>query len=148
MSLPTPTVAPRSRARLRPLGALAKLRLAAEILSIYPRALRLVRTNDLRTMVAAVRDVEPVGHDQPRELEHDLAIQLGVAVQRTLTVVPTDSRCLVRSVVLSHMLARRAIDSRLVIGVKTGEEFAAHAWVEHDGVHVLPRGEHASLISL
>src|SRR5690349_717406 len=100
MSSPTSTARPTGRmkrSRLRPLGLLGKLRLVAEVLAIYPRALRLVRTNDLPTMMATARDVERVGHDEPRELEHELAVRLGVAVQRTLTLLPTDSRCLVRS---------------------------------------------------
>jgi hypothetical protein len=143
------TTASRSEStELEPLGPIARLRLALEILAAYPRALRLVRGNDLRAMVEAARDVEPVPHREPPELEHVLAIRLGVAVQRTLKPVPTDSRCLVRSVVLSRLLARRQIESRLVIGVKTDQEFAAHAWVEHDGVHVLPRGGHHRLMDL
>jgi hypothetical protein len=133
---------------LRSLGPIAKLRLIAEILSSYPSALRLVRTNDLPKMVAAARDVEARPHGEPPELEHYVALQLGVAVQRTLRVVPTDSRCLVRSVVLSRMLARRGIDSRLVIGVDSGHQFAAHAWVEHARQPVLPPNQVERLMEL
>jgi hypothetical protein len=43
-----------------------------------------------------------------------------------------------RSLVLTGMLARRGIDTRLVISVRPGDRFAAHAWVEHDGVALLP----------
>jgi hypothetical protein len=52
--------------------------------------------------------------------------------------MPADSRCLMRSLVLTRLLARRGIESRLVISVRPGERFAAHAWVEHDGVALLP----------
>jgi hypothetical protein len=45
-----------------------------------------------------------------------------------------------RSLVLTRVLARRGIDSRLVIGVHPGERFAAHAWLEHDGAALLPAG--------
>jgi hypothetical protein len=133
---------------LRRLGPFGKARLVLEILATYPRARRLVRANDLRAMVASARDVR--GRPQPEtgELEHTLAVRLGVAVTRTLRVVPTDSRCLVRSVVLSRVLARRAIPSRLVVGVTPGADFAAHAWVEHDGRPVLPPLRHERLMEL
>ena len=35
-----------------------------------------------------------------------------------------------RFVVLTSMLGRRGIASKVVIGVETGAEFSAHAWVE------------------
>ena len=66
------------------------------------------------------------------------------AVARTLRLLPTDSRCLMRSLVLSALLARRGIDSSLVIGVRTAEAFGAHAWVEHEGRPLLPTGASAS----
>jgi Transglutaminase-like superfamily len=127
----------------------AKLRLIAEILATYPSALRLVRSNDLEGMVARARDVpRPRPHEVAPELEHSFAKQVGVAVTRTLHVLPTDSRCLVRSIVLTRLLSRRAIPSRLVIGVTPGADFAAHAWVEHDDQPVLPPGMHARLHEL
>jgi hypothetical protein len=52
--------------------------------------------------------------------------------------LPTDTRCLTRSLVLSRLLARRAIPSTLVIGVRSEPSFLAHAWVEHGGSAVLP----------
>lgn len=70
------------------------------------------------------------------------AIRLSAAVTRTLTLVPTGSRCLMRSLVLLRLLSRRGIDASLVIGVK-GEPFIAHAWVEHRGIALLdPGGSH------
>jgi hypothetical protein len=139
---------PETPDELQRLGIAGKVRLVLEILASYPHALRLVRSNDLRAMVAEARDV--VAHRQPveGELEHTLAIRLGVAVTRTMRIVPTDSRCLVRSIVLSRVLARRAISSRLVIGVAPGGAFAAHAWVEHDGRPVLPPLRHQRLTEL
>jgi hypothetical protein len=42
--------------------------------------------------------------------------------------------CLTRSLVLCHLLVRRGADAHLVLGVNTRDgQFAAHAWVEHDG---------------
>jgi hypothetical protein len=36
------------------------------------------------------------------------------------------------------MLARRGIDSSIVIAVQSGEAFGAHAWVEYHGRPLLP----------
>jgi Transglutaminase-like superfamily len=36
------------------------------------------------------------------------------------------------------LLGRRGIPSRVVIGVRTSPEFAAHAWVEQEGLPLLP----------
>jgi hypothetical protein len=65
-------------------------------------------------------------------------IRLGRAVSKALSPLPFDSRCLVQSLVLTRMLARRGITAQLVIGVEPGPEFSAHAWVEADGVPLLP----------
>jgi hypothetical protein len=45
-----------------------------------------------------------------------------------------------RSLVLTALLSRRGIASTLVIGVRPGGEFGAHAWVEHEGAPLLPSG--------
>ena len=72
------------------------------------------------------------------------------AIGRTLRYVPGDSRCLVRSLVLTSLLARRGIDVKFVIGVAPGPEFKAHAWVESDGLPLLPSldDEHERLVEL
>jgi hypothetical protein len=69
------------------------------------------------------------------------AHRLGAAVMRTLALLPGDTRCLARSLVLTQLLARREIPATLVIGARTGPDFLAHAWVEHAGAPVLPPGE-------
>jgi hypothetical protein len=130
------------------LGALGKARLVGEVLLNYPSAWRLVRANDLERMVRESREVSPAPHSAGAAAEHELALRLGVAVTRTLGLLPTDSRCLVRSLVLSRLLSRRAIPSRLVIGVTPGPDFVGHAWVEHDGRPVSPPGRHERLIEL
>jgi hypothetical protein len=38
-----------------------------------------------------------------------------------------------RSLVLTGLLARRGIESKLIVAVRPGSDFAAHAWVELDG---------------
>jgi Transglutaminase-like superfamily len=64
--------------------------------------------------------------------------RLARAVRRTLRLLPSDTRCLSQSLVLTALLARRGVPSTLVIGVSPGESFGAHAWVEHRGVPLLP----------
>ena len=64
--------------------------------------------------------------------------RLARPVRRTLDPLPWDSRCLMRSLVLLRMLARRGVVCELVIGVKPGEKFEAHASIEHEGHPLLP----------
>ena len=65
------------------------------------------------------------------------ARRLGNAVVRTLALVPGDTRCLRRSLVVVRLLARRGISGRLVIAARADPDFLAHAWVEHCGEPVL-----------
>jgi len=59
-------------------------------------------------------------------------------VQRMLRLLPVDSRCLVRAVVLTRMLSSRGIECSFVLGIRMKPEFAAHAWVERNGIPLLP----------
>jgi hypothetical protein len=89
--------------------------------------------------------------DERDELDGQLTgIRLGRAVGRTLGVVPADARCLVRSLVLIDMLARRGIRAALVIGAREGPDFQAHAWVEKSGEPLLPpyHGQYERLVEL
>jgi hypothetical protein len=61
-------------------------------------------------------------------------------VTRTLSLLPTDNRCLARSLVLDRLLERRSLQSVVVLAARSEPDFAAHAWVEHDGLAVLPPG--------
>jgi hypothetical protein len=122
----------------RPLSTPSKLRLVGEILLTYAR----VRWSMMRRGVpATVSELRACGA-VPAEDDHDHVgvngWRLGRAVTRTLRLLPTDSRCLVRSLVLTGLLARRGIRSSLVIGVRTDQDFEAHAWVEYAGRPVLP----------
>jgi transglutaminase-like putative cysteine protease len=128
------------------LSPLAKARLVAEILAAYVPLRRVVRRNDLPAMVARARAV-----DRAVALPgdpHDVASRLGEIVGWTLKVLPTDGRCLIQSLVLVRLLAARSIAARVVIGVRGGDAFAAHAWVEHDAVPVLPAGGFDRLMEL
>jgi hypothetical protein len=119
------------------LGLRARAALAGEILTTYLGVRRSLRRHDLPRVLAELRGstsqgtvAEPVPTGR----------RLGRAVRRTLGVLPTDSRCLMQSLVLTKVLARRGIETRLVIAVRPGERFAAHAWVEHGDEPLLPAG--------
>jgi Transglutaminase-like superfamily len=109
-----------------------KVALAAEILRSYARVRLTLRRCDLQSALVALR--KPDSHVR----DGAGAERLGRAVARTLRLLPTDSRCLMQSLVLTDVLARRGTSSSLVIGVTPGPEFAAHAWVEADGRPLLP----------
>jgi hypothetical protein len=94
-----------------------------------------IRGDDLRGAVARLRrdfseaSVATAGADD----RHGMASRLGYVVSSILRLLPTDSRCLMRSLVLTRLLARRGVPSTLIIGVSAAPEFAAHAWVELAG---------------
>ena len=113
-----------------------KLQLAREILAAYVRVRWLMRRSDL---VSTLDQLRVWARAHSREAE-TTGVRLGNAVGRTMRLLPTDSRCLMRSLVLSSLLARRHVDATLVIGVQPGPSFAAHAWVEQDGRPLLPAG--------
>jgi hypothetical protein len=78
------------------------------------------------------------------------ARRIGYAVGAILRLLPTDGRCLMQSLVLTRVLARRRLPTSVVIGVSAAPEFVAHAWVEHAGRPVLPayEGAFARLVEL
>jgi len=119
-----------------------RLSAMAEIAATYWRARWwLIRLN-FPAAVAAARDV---GATDPwpgaAEQQTAVGIRLGRAVERTLRLVPFDSRCLVKALVLTRMLSSRGIESSFVIGVRPRSNFAAHAWLERDGVALLPTAQ-------
>jgi Transglutaminase-like superfamily len=115
----------------------AKVRVVGEILATYPRLYRAMRREEIRDVVARIR-AEPVEAAEP--LPRLARVQLGGAVIRVLGLLPTDSRCLIRSLVLLSLLHRRGVESTLVIGVGVEPQFAAHAWIECEGETLLPWG--------
>jgi hypothetical protein len=139
---PSPHLVGRLRVIRRGLVANAmKVVLAAEILIVYLRMRWLMRRGDVRSIVSAIRvrsASRPTRVDPGSPEARLVAVRLGSAVGRTLRILPTDSRCLVQSLVLSWLLSARAISSTLVIGARPKPQFAAHAWVEHEGQPVLP----------
>ncbi len=141
---------PPDLARPLPLGR--RVLLVAEILAVYCWVrVRLLRDRFPEALARARDDavIEPATGDAPA-VTYMRAARLGRAVQRTLRLVPADGRCLMQSMVLTALLARRGIDTRLVIGVNQGGEFEAHAWVEYRGHSLLPdsQGKYHTLAEL
>lgn len=69
------------------------------------------------------------------------ARSLANAVVRLLRLLPGDTRCLTRSLVLARLMADRSLAAKLVIGTRLEPEFLAHAWVEHLQRPVLSPGD-------
>jgi hypothetical protein len=131
-------------ARAGPRGRLppaSKLILATEVLCVYPSMLVRMRRQGIREIIEGIRrsprsDASVrVRSATEREM---VARRLGGAVGQTLAVLPTDSRCLVQALVLTRLLSARSIPSRFIIGARPDPQFMAHAWVECDGIPVLP----------
>jgi hypothetical protein len=118
------------------LSPAVKGRLALEILGAYVDVRRSLRRADFQSVVESIRNANGATGTEAVDPR-----RLGRAVTRTLRLLPTDSRCLMQSLVLTELLARRGIRSTLVIGVASGPEFAAHAWVESSGRPLLPSRE-------
>jgi hypothetical protein len=120
---------------LRTFSAPGKLILAVEIAATYLQARRWLRRPEITETVALARQgahrLEP-GPDRSREAAQ-LGIRLGVVIQQIFRLLPGDTRCLTRSVVLMRMLARRDVETTLIIGVRAAPSFGAHAWIEHAG---------------
>jgi hypothetical protein len=124
----------------RPRPRAAKLLLGLEVLALYARVRALtLRRVPLPDVVAGLRRPRrQVGSATGDELADNVeAVRFGRAVTKALRPLPTDTRCLMRSLVLVGVLARRGIDCTLVLGVRPGGDFAAHAWVERNGQTVL-----------
>ena len=120
---------------------LSRLRLAAEILVAYTRVRWTMWTNEPPDAVAKLRAYayrHPLAGYEDRELV--AGWRLGRAVMKTLRPLPTDSRCLMRSLTLLTIMERRSLSPTLVIAVKP-QPFAAHAWIELHGQPLLPAGE-------
>jgi Transglutaminase-like superfamily len=127
-------------ARQAGLSPATKAALVAEILAAYVRIRWSLWRSDLPSTLSVVRSTgRSAGSHSPRTPEsQELGLRLGRAVSRTLGRLPFDSRCLLRSLVLVSLLARRGLPASLVIGVVSEPRFTAHAWVESGDVPLLP----------
>jgi hypothetical protein len=127
--------------RPQPFAVRRKLALSGEVLLLYARVRWLMCRHDLPRVVEALRgDVEDRQEEQAAQL---FGRRVGAALSRALNPLPFDSRCLMSSLVLTAMLARRGIRCTVVIGVQPAPSFQAHAWVEHRGQVLLPALDHA-----
>jgi transglutaminase superfamily protein len=113
-----------------------RVRVALEIVATYLQVRRRMLRGDVRDVVERLRDGAVDAHDP--YVAYRIGRRLGQPVRRTLDPLPWDSRCLMRSLVLLRMLARRGVVCQLVIGVRPGETLEAHAWIEHDKHPLLP----------
>lgn len=123
------------------LSPLRKARLVGEVLVSYARVRRHLRREDLPTVVERLRAGAAKPSGPLDGAAYEAGLRLARATSRTITKLPTDSRCLMRSLVLTTLLARRNVGGTLVIGVSPGDEFGAHAWVELGGRPLLPPDE-------
>lgn len=133
------TVTPARHEWIRAFPLREKAALAAEIVVTYLRVRILLRKHELPVVLERLRADQSDDSAYADGLAAKAAaIRLGRAISRTLRLVPGDSRCLVRSLVLTSLLARRGVGVTFVIGVAPGPDFRAHAWVESDGLALLP----------
>jgi hypothetical protein len=119
-----------------PISMAKKARLASEVTLTYVRARRALRRTTLPETLAALRAAGARAPEHGRSFADGL--WLAGAVVKTLRALPVDDRCLMQAIVLSGLLARRDMPAVFVLGVRPGESFAAHAWVELDGRALLP----------
>lgn len=117
-----------------------KATLGVEIVQAYSRARWLLWRFDLPSTLQALRAESTAPVTDPVEAGRT-GLRLGRAIGKTLRHLPFDSRCLMRSLVLTSLLARRGIETSFVIAVSPDSEFVAHAWVERDGVPLLDPAE-------
>jgi hypothetical protein len=136
--------------RSETLSLVQKLQLGREILVSYVHVRRLLwRRKDLPTVLGLLREPPQRLRKPPEADALRSGVRLGSAVGKALNVIPADSRCLVRSLVLTRILAVRGIESVFVIGVNADPvDFGAHAWVEHAGVALLPPSDFQRLAEL
>ena len=123
-----------------------QVRVAAEVVATYVEVRWRFLRGDVREVVRGLRR-DAVDLHEPYQA-YRIGRRLAQPVRRTLDPLPGDSRCLMRSLVLLRMLARRGVVCELVIGVRPGQRFKAHAWIEHEGHPLLPTLAYEPLVVL
>lgn len=85
----------------------------------------------------ALFDLKRIARTKPRQLRGDAAraTELARALNAVGRRVP--STCLHRALALVWLLRASGLSATLRIGVRPGDSFSAHAWVEHEGVVLL-----------
>jgi hypothetical protein len=132
------------------LGALDRARLGAEILIAYLRVRWLLHSQTPIDAVASLRR-HARGHQIRLPPGTDLLVgwRLAHAVSVTLSPLPTDVRCLFRSLTLLALMERRSLHPKLIISARP-QPFVAHAWIELYGQALLPDADddHQRLVEL
>jgi Transglutaminase-like superfamily len=132
--------------RERRLGFARRAALAAEIVATYANVHRLLRRHTLPETVQALRGDGPFA----APVDDERGRHLAWATVRTISVLPLDSRCLMRSLVLMGVLARRGMPATFVLSAAPGPQFEAHAWIEYAGHPLLVPADatHQDLVRL
>jgi Transglutaminase-like superfamily len=125
--------------RSRALEAVAQLVRASVELRLTPSERTIAL---LGSPAGAVPDV-PVGAAPLEEAE-----RVGGAVARAAELLPWHPTCLRQALAARRMLRRRGIASSLHLGVRSGAEWAAHAWVTVEGTPVVGRPGHERFVPL
>lgn len=116
-----------------------RLALIAEIVATYVPFVWALRRRGLTSLLASARRQGRRRIVVPESERDEVAVRLATIVGHVMDRLPFDNRCLMRSLVLIRLLARRSIeDAELVIGAQVEGGFAAHAWVEYAGEALLP----------
>ncbi|HWT92002.1 MAG TPA: lasso peptide biosynthesis B2 protein [Solirubrobacteraceae bacterium] len=133
----------------RPFSRVERIRLVIEIVVSYVQLLWLLRREDLPTMVGRAREARTVLTPPADDAAALAAVaRLGRVADRVVGVLPKDGRCLITSLVVIRVLARRSLDAKVVIGVRNEDGFAAHAWVEYEGHPLFPPGNYHRLVEV
>lgn len=129
------------------MSPLRRARLAVEILRAYATARHALHDRPLPDVLTRLRGSGPA---RPPAGTDPAA--LARASDRVLGALPFDNRCLIRSLVLVRLLARRGVRGELVIAALPAgaDQLDAHAWVEVGGRALLSPGgfEHGRLLTL
>lgn len=135
-------VDPAVREAAKAVPARRKIPLAIEIVRTYLSVRWLLLYRGLpATVVSIRRGLREHSSGDSEQVRRVQGTRIGHAVVRVLRVLPTDGRCLMRSLVLMGLLARRGVYAKLVIGVSPDPTFEAHAWAEVDALPVLGTDE-------
>jgi len=113
-----------------------------------------LRLRGYRATLDRARPAHASGLDGAAELQ--IARETAYAMSAAIKYGPWRPRCLLRSLTLVRYLGRRGISPTLRIGLPAGQAalnpgsapgFAAHAWVEHEGVVLNDRADVAAAYS-
>ena len=103
----------------------------------YFPLVRVLRRDGVEAAAARARRVQA---PSAGECDAAMARRLGRMTEQVLRLLPTDTRCLIRSLVVLRLVHRRGGAGRLVIGATSPSSFKAHAWVEVGGSPVMDTG--------